>query len=495
MKEKSEMPEERLADPRQAFNGLDVTAPPAAVVSNEVAKQPPRAFDFEKTKRRQNPYAFPRDFAWGVAAAAAQIEGAADEDGKGESIWDRFASTRGLDAPTIACDHYHRYREDIALLAQLGISNYRLSVAWPRIFPEGDGAPNPEGLDFYDRLMDALLEAEITPWVTLYHWDLPQALEDRGGWRNRATPRAFAQFARLVVQRLGDRVKNWMSLNEILRFVPCGYAYGCDAPGVKEPAGVVNQIFHHALLAHGYSVEAVREFGGNHARIGLVHNPPTPVPVTETEADIAAARAEYKKGTEQLMGPVFLGSYTTSFLEAAGADAPAVEPGDLELISQKTDFLGLNVYYGEFVRRGLDGKPESVGLPPQYPKADMPWLNITPQAMYWAIRHAQEVYGVDTFYITENGAAYLDRVGPSGQIHDLGRREYLRNHLISLHRAIQEGFDIRGYFLWSFMDNYEWGDGYAKRFGIIYVDYNTLRRIPKLSADWYSKVIESNSVV
>jgi len=494
MKQESETPKESVAASEEPFRSLDVAAP-SSVASKEIAKRAPRAFDFEKPKRRQCPYSFPRDFAWGVATAATQIEGAAFEDGKTESIWDRFASSRSLDAPTIACDHYHQYREDVALLAQLGISNYRLSVAWPRIFPEGDGAPNPKGLDFYDRLVDALLEAEITPWVTLYHWDLPQALEDRGGWRSRATSRAFAQYARLVVQRLGDRVKNWMSLNEILRFVPCGYAYGCDAPGAKEPAAVVNQIFHHALLAHGYAVEAVREFGGKQARIGLVHNPPTPVPVTETEADIAGARAEYKKGTEQLMGPVFLGSYTTSFLEAAGADGPAVEPGDLELISQKTDFLGLNVYYGEFVRGGLDGKPESVALPPQYPKADMPWLNITPQAMYWAIRHAQEAYGVDTFYITENGAAYLDRVGPSGQIHDLGRREYLRNHLISLHRAIQEGFDVRGYFLWSFMDNYEWGDGYSKRFGIVYVDYKTLRRIPKLSAEWYSKVIESNCII
>jgi len=449
----------------------------------------------QRLERRHHLYSFPRDFAWGVATAASQVEGAAFEDGKGESIWDRFAKLRTIDAPTTACDHYHRYGDDVALLARLGVRNYRFSVAWPRIFPAGDGTPNPKGLDFYDRLIDALLEVGVTPWVTLYHWDLPQALEDRGGWRVRAIPQAFAHYARLVVQRFGDRVKNWMSLNEILRFVPAGYAYGCDAPGVKESTAVVNQIYHHALLAHGYAVEAVREFGGRGARIGLVHNPATPLPVTETASDIAAARTEYVSGTEQLLGPLYLGAYTPSFLAAAGSDAPRVEEGDLKLISQKTDFLGLNVYCGNFVRSTADGRAEKVMLPAQYPKADMSWLSITPQAMYWAIRHAHEAYGVETFCITENGAAYMDSVGPNGEIDDLGRREYLRNHLISLHRAIQEGFDVRGYFLWSFLDNYEWAEGYAKRFGIVYVDYKTLKRIPKLSADWYSKVIKSNCVL
>jgi beta-glucosidase len=440
-------------------------------------------------------YSFPKTFAWGASTAAAQIEGAAFEDGKGESIWDRFAKVQKIDAPTIACDHYHRYHGDIALLRQFGITNYRLSIAWPRVIPNGDGAPNPKGFEFYDRLIDALLEAGITPWVTLYHWDLPQTLEERGGWRVRATPQAFAKYAQLVVQRFGDRVKHWITLNEIMRFVPCGYGYGCDAPGAKESDRVVNQIYHHTLLAHGYAVEAVREYGGRRAVVGLSHNPPTPVPATETLADIAAARTEYTRQTEQLMGPLFFGDYTPAFLEAAGADAPEVGPGDLELISQKTDFLGLNIYYGDFVRGTADGQVERMALPVQYPKADISWLNIVPQAIYWAIRHAREVYGVPTFYITENGAPYPDQVQPNGEIHDLGRREYLRNHLVSLHRAIQERFDVRGYFLWSLLDNYEWAEGYAKRFGIVHVDYETLRRTPKLSAHWYSKVIESNAVV
>jgi len=311
----------------------------------------------------------------------------------------------------------------------------------------------------------------------------------------RSTPQAFAKYTQLVVQRFGDRVKKWMTLNEILRFVPCGYGYGCDAPGAEESTGVVNQVYHHTLLAHGYAVDAVREYGGKHACVGLAHNPPIPVPVTETAADIAAARAEYTRQTEQLMGPLFLGAYTASFLEAAGLDAPKVETGDLELISNKMDFFGLNVYFGDFVRSAADGQVERIVPCAQYPKADITWLNITPQAMYWAIRHAHDVYGVSVFYITENGAPYIDTVQPNGEIQDLGRREYLRNHLISLHRAIQEGFDVRGYFLWSLLDNYEWAEGYAKRFGIVHVDYGTLRRTPKLSAHWYSKVIESNAVV
>src|SRR5580693_8926060 len=238
------------------------------IAPSKLASKAPRGLGRTRPGNSHS-YSFPKTFAWGASTAAAQIEGAAFEDGKGESIWDRFARLRNIDAPTIACDHYHRYREDVALLRQLGVANYRLSVAWPRIVPEGDGASNPKGFAFYDKLIDALLEAGITPWVTLYHWDLPQVLEDRGGWRVRSTPDAFAKYSQLVVQRFGDRVKNWITLNEILRFVPCGYGYGCDAPGAQESAAVVNQIYHHTLLAHGYAVEVVREYGGKRACVGL----------------------------------------------------------------------------------------------------------------------------------------------------------------------------------------------------------------------------------
>ena len=345
------------------LGGLAATGVDDATRPLSPSSDPTRPPALPNSSRPSSPeLRFPASVCVGRGNGAAQIEGP-PEDGKGESTWDRFARVRKIDTPTVACDHYHRYREDVALLGRLGIPNYRLSVAWPRIFPEGDGAPNPKGLDFDDRLVDALLENGVTPWITLYHWDLPQALEDRGGWRVRATPRAFGRYAQLVVQRLGDRVKNWMSMNEILRFVPCGYQYGCDAPGAKESAAVINQIYHHALLAHGYAVEAVRELGGKRSRVGLVHNPPVPVPVTETATDITAARADYLRETEQLMGPLYGGSYTAAFLKRTGADAPKVELGDLELISQKTDFLGLNVDCGEFVRRGIQRRGGTDRIP------------------------------------------------------------------------------------------------------------------------------------
>jgi beta-glucosidase len=444
---------------------------------------------------------FPDGFVWGVAAAAPQIEGAAREDGKGESIWDRFARRPGAikngDTPDVACDHYHRYEADADLMRDLGLRHYRLSVAWPRVVPDGDGPINPRGLDFYDRLIDALLARGITPWVTLFHWDLPQALEDRGGWLARSTVGAFRRYAEAVVGRLGDRVRHWFTLNEIPCIIGNGYGSGYFAPGRREGAQALNQGYHHALLAHGHAVQVVRGLGGEGARVGLVHNhlPPPPIPVAETEEDIAAARAEYERTNRQLMGPLYRGWYCDPFLKEAGADAPRVESGDLELIAQPTDFLGLNPYAGDFVRAGRDGRPEVLPFPHQYPRGDLWWLNITPQCVYWAVRHAAEVFGVRSFYITENGAAFDDEVTPAGEVLDLGRREYVRSHLVALHRAIGEGFDVRGYFLWSILDNFEWAEGYTKRFGIVHVDYATQRRTPKLSARWYSRVIRENRVL
>jgi beta-glucosidase len=436
---------------------------------------------------------------WGVATAAPQIEGAAAEDGKGESIWDRFAAQPGKvvngDTPAEACNHYHLYRDDFQLMKELGIRNCRLSVAWPRIFPAGRGAVNAKGLEFYNRLVDAMLENGITPWVTLFHWDIPQALEDGGGWRVRSTPDAFAIYAAEVVKSLGDRVKHWMTLNEMPCFIGKGYGQGTHAPGAKEPAKVVNQAYHHALLAHGHAVKAVREHGGKEARVGLVHNPETPVPVTETERDIAAARTQYARHTGQLMGPVFAGAYPSEWLEHASADQPGVAAGDMELISQPTDFLGLNLYGGTFCRAGGNDAPESIPLPKEYPRANLDWLNITPQVMYWAVRHASEHYGVKELYITENGFSQNDAINEHGEILDLGRREFYGNYLISVHRAIAEGYPVKGFFAWSFMDNFEWAEGYAKRFGLVHIDYPTQKRTPKLSAGWYSAVVAQNRVV
>ncbi len=444
-------------------------------------------------------YPFPKDFVWGVAAAATQIEGAASEDGKGESIWDRFAAqpgkTVGGDTPAIACDHYHRFEEDFALMKQLGVRNYRLSVAWPRIYPTGTGAVNEKGLAFYDRLIDRMLAHGITPWVTLYHWDLPQALEDQGGWRTPATAQACGVYAATVVKRLGDRVKNWITLNEISTFIGSGYKGGRHAPGAKESAQVVNQCYHNALLAHGYAVKAVRAHGGPGARVGLAHNPGTPIPVTETGADIAAAREAYAQQTAQILAPIYTGAYPDTWLEHTGADAPKVAPGDLAVIATPTDFLGLNIYGGSFVRAGQDGKHESLPLPTGYPKANLDWLNITPQSVYWAVRHAVEHYGVKNVYITENGISQDDQITAHDEVLDLGRREFYRNYLIALQRATAEGLPASGFFTWSFMDNYEWAEGYHKRFGIVYVDYISQQRIPKLSAQWYAAVMRENHLV
>jgi beta-glucosidase len=446
-------------------------------------------------------YQFPEGFVWGVATAAAQIEGAARSDGKGESIWDRFAAqpsnVKNGDTPETACDHYNRYEADFDLVAGLGVSHYRLSIAWPRVIPEGDGSINTAGLDYYSRLIDALLARGITPWVTLFHWDLPQALEDRGGWLVRGTVDAFGRYATEVVKCLGDRVKHWFTVNEIPCFIGNGYGNGYFAPGKRVGARELNQAYHHALLAHGLGVEAVRNHGGPLARVGLVHNhlPAPPIPVTETDADIAAARAEYERTNGQLMGPVFKGHYPEAFLRSAGSDAPRVEPGDMERIALPTDFLGLNVYAGNFVRAGANGQPEVLEFPSGYPEGALWWLKITPQSLYWAVRHAAEVFGVKSFYMTESGATFDDLFAPSGEVLDLHRREYLRSYLVELHRAVTEGFDVRGFFVWSLLDNFEWAEGYGKRFGIVHVVFVTQRRTLKLSGRWYKEVIRNNRIV
>jgi beta-glucosidase len=444
---------------------------------------------------------FPDGFIWGVATAAAQIEGAAHLDGKGESIWDRFATLPGKikngDTPETACDHYHLYEADFDLLVHLDIKHHRLSVAWPRVFPAGNGAINTLGLDFYSRLIDALLVREITPWVTLFHWDLPQALEEQGGWLSRRTVEAFGPYADAVVKRLGDRVKHWFTVNEIPCFIGNGYGNGYFAPGRQVGARELNQAYHHALLAHGRGVEAVRKLGAPGSVVGLVHNhlPAPPIPVTETEADIAAARVEYERTNGQLMGPVFRGQYPEAFLRDAGANAPQIEPGDMEQIGQPTDFLGLNIYAGNFVRAGANNLPEVLPFPRGYAEGGLHWLKITPQSMYWGVRFAAEVFGVKSFYMTESGATFDDDITSTGEVIDLHRREYLRSHLLEVHRAVGEGYDVRGYFLWSFIDNFEWAEGYEKRFGIVHVAFGTQKRTPKLSSHWYAEVIRHNRIV
>ena len=450
---------------------------------------------------KPKPLTFPKNFVWGVATAAPQIEGAAFKDGKGESVWDRFARTPGKvqngDTLDVANDHYHRYPQDFALMRKLGIKNYRLSIAWPRIYPNGDGELNPKGLEFYNKLINSCLKNGITPWVTLFHWDLPQSLEDRGGWTARVTADAFAVYAETVVKALGDRVKNWITLNEIRCFTHNGYSPGSNkAPGRYVSAQLVNQTYHHALLCHGHAVKAVRKFGGKGARVGLTDNSDFAVPVTETPADIAAARAWYAYRNAHILAPIYTGRYSAAYLKRTGQDRPVVQKGDLELIGQPTDFLGLNIYTGAFVR-AVKGKKgfEELPLPAEYPATACSWLRLMPQSIYWGTRFAAEVYGVKTIYITENGCGYSKEPVVNGEVLDLHRRDYVRNYLRELHRAITDGVPVKGYFLWSFMDNYEWQDGYTSRFGIVHCDFTTQKRTPKLSARWYSQVMAENRIV
>ena len=439
-------------------------------------------------------YQFPPDFTWGVAAAAAQIEGAAFAEGKGESIWDRFCRKPGKvlngDTLDVACDHFHLYEQDADLMQEMGWHNYRLSIAWPRIYPDGGREVNQAGLEFYDRLIDAFLERDIMPWATLFHWDLPQTLEDKNGWLNRDTVEAFALYADTITKRLGDRVKNWFTLNEMPCFIGLGYETGIHAPGRTESKKSVNQGYHHALLAHGRAVGIVRANVPD-GKVGLVHNPPTPIPVIETPEHIEAARQNYERANSPLMMPVFKGQYPDWFMQSP--DAPDVQNGDMETIAEPGDFFGLNLYSGYFVSAENPMKP--LPFPAQFAKGDLDWIKVTPQTLYWQVRLASEVFGVESFYVTENGAAFADELTEQGEVIDLERREYLRNYLIGLQRACAEGFDVHGYFAWSVMDNYEWAEGYAKRFGLVHVDFETQKRTPKLSAQWYSAVCRENRVL
>jgi beta-glucosidase len=469
-------------------------APSAAAAPDRVR------VDRKMTSRKTVNSVFPSGFVWGAATAAPQIEGAAFEGGKGESVWDRFSRIPGKilngDTLDVACDHYHRFPEDFALMRELGIRNYRLSISWPRIFPKGDGAVNQEGLDFYHRLFDSLAENGITPWVTMFHWDLPQALEDRGGWTERATVDAFAHYAETIVKEFSGRVKHWFTLNEIRCFTFLAYGpWGISAPGRLVSPQQLNQTYHHALVCHGHGVRAVRTFGGEGAQVGLTDNCDTPIPVTETEADIAAANAWFVERNLHILDAIHRGRYSESYLVRVGTDAPVVAPGDFELISAPTDFLGINIYTGYFVRATPGGGHEVVDVPHSYPRADSKWLKFTPQAIYWGLRLAHENYGLKRIFVTENGCGYDDEPVINGEVHDLHRREFLRSYLRELHRAIEDGVPVGGYFVWSLLDNYEWADGYVRRFGLVHVDYATQVRTPKLSSRYYSDIIRLNTII
>jgi len=440
---------------------------------------------------------FPPGFVWGCATAAYQIEGGVHEGRRGASVWDVFSHTPGKtfngDTGDVADDSYHLYKEDVRLLKNLGVGAYRMSIAWPRIFPEGKGQPNPAGLDYYKRVLDELLANGITPYVTLFHWDLPAALP--GGWQSRSTALAFADYAGYVARLLGDRARHFMTTNEFVCFTDLGYREGQFAPGLRLPAAQVNQVRHHAILAHGLAVEAMRA-NAPAAQVGLAENAKVFAPVIEDRANMEAARRATREENAPFLATVLEGAYPETYLQHAGANAPHVEPGDMKAIASPLDFVGLNVYTPYYVR--ADGSARGYAIEPypaSYPKMASPWLYLGPECIYWAVRNVCELWKPKAVYITENGCSAADVVTSAGRIEDIDRVTYVRNHLTHLQRATAEGFPVKGYFLWSLMDNFEWVDGYSKRFGIYYVDYKTERRIPKLSAEWYREVIARNAVV
>jgi beta-glucosidase len=446
---------------------------------------------------------FPKDFTWGAAAASYQIEGAAREDAKGPSVWDMFCKKTGAVFQNhngdVACDHYHRYREDAALMKQIGLQAYRLSISWPRVLPEGTGAKNEAGLAFYDRLIDTLLEAQIEPYVTLFHWDLPLALYYRGSWLNRESSDWFAEYARAVVERLSDRVKHWVTFNEPSVFLGMGYQTGVHAPGDKLRFAELTRAAHNVLLAHGKSVQAIRAYGKQPCLVGYAPAALGRIPHTDSPADIAAAKHVMFDSFEKSIShnglwldPVFLGHYPKGLLDAFGEDAPEIRSGDLETICQPLDFFGTNIYGWERVQAKANGKSgaERVPYPAGYPSTALGWP-VTPDALYWGARFFHERYQ-KPIYITENGLSLRDLVAVDGKVHDPQRIDFLTRYLAALRRAGEHGAQIAGYFQWSIMDNFEWAEGYRERFGLIHVDYQTQQRTVKDSGRFYAEVIRSN---
>ncbi|MBI4782387.1 MAG: beta-glucosidase [Oscillatoriophycideae cyanobacterium NC_groundwater_1537_Pr4_S-0.65um_50_18] len=453
-------------------------------------------------------YRFPDNFLWGAATSAYQIEGAADVDGRKPSVWDTFSATAGRtlngDTGAIACNHYHTYRDDIKLIADLGIKHYRFSIAWSRILPDGRGKVNEAGVDFYRRLVDALLEQGITPHATLFHWDSPQALEDLyGSWLSREMAQDFADYATAVVSRLGDRITSWMTLNEITCFTHLGY--GVDrvpqhAPGRQVGSeSEVWQTVHHALLAHGLGCQAIRAATPQPCSVALVDNFAVTVPIAESPQHVAAAQKAFSNFGYNggILLPALTGAYHPDFFKP-GAAAPKIQDGDLQIIHQPLDSLGFNIYCGTYVRAADNEYGfEIVNFAKTYPQMHMPWLFMQPESIYWGIRHISETLGRSDLpiFISENGCATEDEVNWKGEVVDSDRILYLRQYLRSAHRAVSEGYPLQGYFVWSLLDNFEWSWGYDRRFGIVRVDFPTQSRTPKSSADWYAECIRQNRAV
>ncbi|GAC1472533.1 MAG: GH1 family beta-glucosidase [Chloroflexota bacterium] len=444
------------------------------------------------TKERAD-LVFPKQFLFGAATAAYQIEGAVHEDGRGESVWDRFCgipgATRNGESGATACDHYHRFRDDVGLMRDLGLDAYRFSIAWPRIFPDGRGRVNEQGLDFYDRLVDELLANNIRPFATLFHWDLPQVLEDRGGWLNRETCEAYVEYVEAVTRRLGDRVRDWITHNEPEVVAWIAYARGVHAPGHTLGTQGALQVAHHLLLSHGMALPVIRSRVPT-ARVGITLNLIPMYPASGSDIDMHAADIADGRQNRWFLDPIFRGSYPADMVDFFEQLMPYVQDGDLATISSTIDFLGINNYSRQIVRAGPDGSFPAYLRAENAQFTDMDW-EVYPEGLYDLLRRVHRDYSPGHLYITENGASFRDIRTHDGMVRDPERQSYIADHLESVHRAIKAGVPVDGYFCWSLLDNFEWAHGYWMRFGLIYIDYPTQERVPKDSYRWYRSFITS----
>ncbi len=446
---------------------------------------------------------FKKDFVWGVATASFQIEGAYNEDGRGPDIWGDWCKTQsnifGGHNGEVACDHYHRYKEDVALMKDLGIQAYRFSIAWARIFPNGTGKINKKGVKFYHNLIDELKANNIEPYVTLFHWDLPLALADKGGWLNEDSPKWFEEYARFFGKEYGDKVKHIITFNEPQCIIGQGLQQGVHAPGLKLSPREVLKATHNLLKAHGRAVKALREECPK-VLLGISPTCLVALPISEKEIDVEVARrrffeilpidSNYVWSVSLFLDPIILGDYPAKYYELYKEYLPEITKDDLKLISQPIDFLGQNIYNGYKIAESADGSYKYPNRKVGFDHTDMAWP-ITPDALYWGPKFLYERYQLP-FYITENGLACHDIVSLDKKVHDPNRIDFLNRYLLSYSRASQEGIDIRGYFQWSLLDNFEWAEGYSKRFGIVHVDFETQKRTIKDSGIWYKKTIEEN---
>ncbi|MDT3405321.1 GH1 family beta-glucosidase [Mucilaginibacter terrae] len=451
---------------------------------------------------RVNNKSFPKGFLWGTATASYQVEGAVNEDGRGKSIWDTFSHIPGKiknnENGDVACDMYHRYKEDIKLMKEMNTRSFRFSIAWPRIFPDGKGAPNLKGIDFYNRLTDELLANGIQPFATLYHWDLPQALHDKyNGWQSRETAHIFGEYAGYVANKLGDRVKHFFTMNEIRTFVELGYGNGQFAPGLKLDKKALYQVRHNAVLAHGLAVQAIRARTASGVKVGIAENLDVPVPIIETPENIKASQLAMREQNAGYLSVIMDGRYTDRFLSNAGANAPQFTGEDLKIISSPLDFVGLNIYMpSQYVEAA--NNPEGYRFIPfakSQPRSTSEWQVLGPECLYWGPKNAQILWNAKEIYITENGCSGSDELTADGHVYDTDRITFMRNYLTQLQRATADNVPVKGYFYWSMMDNFEWASGYEIRFGLFYLNYKNLKRIPKASAAYFKTIALKNELV